>query len=284
MGVSFLKFNLLTLPYSVSVESNSSSFFAQLQEVYPDSILSDSHPGFIDFQISFNRPRFRPFAPYAFKLGTQHFRYVEEDGMLPVFEWGLNWVTTSFIAQFLCFHAAVVEKNGITLVLPAPPGSGKSTLCAILMLSGWRLLSDEHCLLDLSNLQLVPYVRPVSIKNNSIDVIASLFPNAQASRIYKNTIKGAIRYLAPTQQSWQQSTQRTRATLVIFPKYQAQSGLKKTAIDEANLFNRLLENCFNYHVFGEEAFLAICDWLQGLHGIELTYSDNDAVLRWLETL
>jgi predicted ATPase len=29
------------------------------------------------------------------------------------------------------------------VILPAPPGSGKSTLCAALVTRGWRLLSDE---------------------------------------------------------------------------------------------------------------------------------------------
>jgi len=204
--------------------------------------------------------------------------------MLPVFEWGLNWVVTSFVAQYLSFHAAVVEKNGITLVLPAPPGSGKSTLCAILMLSGWRLLSDEHCLLDMETLELVPYVRPVPIKNNSIAVLQSMFPAAQRSRIYADTIKGAIQYLAPTAASWDQAQKRCRAVMVVFPQFQSNSGLQLTHINEADLFNRLLRNCFNYDVFGEQAFSTVCNWLDGLIAVDLVYSDSDAVLSWLDSL
>ena len=34
------------------------------------------------------------------------------------------------------------------VILPAPPGSGKSTLCAALVNRGWRLLSDELTLVD----------------------------------------------------------------------------------------------------------------------------------------
>lgn len=267
------------------MESNSKSFLAQLQEVYPQHVLTSGHTAqFVDFQLQFSRPNYRPGAPYAFKLGSQHFRYVNESGMLPVFEWGLNWVVTSFIAQYLSFHAAVVEKNGITLVLPAPPGSGKSTLCAILMLSGWRLLSDEHCLLDMESLELVPYVRPVAIKNNSIAVLQNMFPDAQRSRIYPETIKGAIQYLAPTASSWKHAETRCRASMVIFPKFQTDSGLKLTKLSEADLFNRLLRNCFNYDVFGERSFTATCNWLDGLTAVDLVYSDSDAVLRWLDNL
>ncbi|MBK9234594.1 MAG: hypothetical protein IPO19_00450 [Rhodoferax sp.] len=36
----------------------------------------------------------------------------------------------------------------MSLVMPAIPGSGKSTLTAGLSLSGWRLLSDEFGALD----------------------------------------------------------------------------------------------------------------------------------------
>ena len=50
--------------------------------------------------------------------------------------------------QYLIIHAAVVEKNGLAAILPAPPGSGKGTLTAGSVLSGWRLLSDELTLID----------------------------------------------------------------------------------------------------------------------------------------
>jgi predicted ATPase len=45
-------------------------------------------------------------------------------------------------------HAAVVEKNGKALILPALPGSGKSTLSAALAMNGWRFLSDEFTMIS----------------------------------------------------------------------------------------------------------------------------------------
>jgi len=73
-------------------------------------------------------------------------------------------------------HAAVLEKNGRAVVLPGDPGAGKSTLTAALMLSGWRLLSDEITLVDRDDGLLVGLARPVSLKNASIDVIQRAFP------------------------------------------------------------------------------------------------------------
>ena len=42
--------------------------------------------------------------------------------------------------------------------------------------SGWRLLSDEMTLLSTSDGQIYPVPRPISLKNESIDVIQKLSP------------------------------------------------------------------------------------------------------------
>ena len=73
-----------------------------------------------------DRPSFRPLPP------GQAF---------PLLEWGLNWRVAAHAHQFLIVHAAVIVKAA-GRILPAPPGSGKSTLCAGLISRGWRLLSD----------------------------------------------------------------------------------------------------------------------------------------------
>ena len=59
---------------------------------------------------------------------------------LPALEWGINWCVANRANQYLMLHSAVVEKRGSAIVFPAWPGHGKTTLCAGLMLSGWRLL------------------------------------------------------------------------------------------------------------------------------------------------
>ena len=72
--------------------------------------------------------------------------------------------------RYLIIHAAVVERNGFALLLPAPPGSGKSTLCAGLIHHGWRLLSDELALIDPETATLQAIPRPVSLKLSLIHI------------------------------------------------------------------------------------------------------------------
>ena len=57
------------------------------------------------------------------------FKPLPADQAFPMLEWGLNWCVSNHVNHYLIIHAAVIEKNGFAAILPAPPGSGKSTLC-----------------------------------------------------------------------------------------------------------------------------------------------------------
>ena len=47
-------------------------------------------------------------------------------------EWGLNWCVGNQAHRWVAVHAAVLERNGRTMILSAESGAGKSTLCAAL--------------------------------------------------------------------------------------------------------------------------------------------------------
>lgn len=280
------KISVLTYPFNLITSTNTSALYKQLSEVYPSFIL---HPEqqqdiFYDYSATFHNSILKPFSAYALKLGHQHFRYTDKANMMPILEWGFNWFISGFSCEYLCIHAAVVEKNNVTVILPAPPGSGKSTMCALMMLDGWRLLSDEHCLLDLSTLEVVPFVRPISLKNRSIDIIQRHQFDCKKSRIFNRTIKGRIQYLAPTEVSWQNYKKSANANYVIFPKYVAGLTLTTCEINQTTLFRRLLENTFNYTVLGERSFHALTDWLPRLNAIDLQYSDNEQMLAFVSSL
>ena len=83
-------------------------------------------------------------------------------------EWGLNWCIAAHCHQYLIIHAAVIEKGGKAAVMPAPPGSGKSTLSTGLVMRGWRLLSDELALYDIETGLIYGMSRPINLKNKSI--------------------------------------------------------------------------------------------------------------------
>ena len=142
--------------------------------LYADFPLVDD-TGFADFHVTLDSPfnwhrLFRPQVRFMLD-GRPPFQPLPIDQAFPMFEWGLNWCVSSHANSYVIIHAAVIEKAGRAAVLPAPPGSGKSTLCAALVGRGWRLLSDELTLIRVSDSAIVPLPRPISLKNGSIDVI-----------------------------------------------------------------------------------------------------------------
>ncbi len=143
----------------------------------------------------------------------------------PMFEWGLNWVIATKAHQYLIIHAAVVERNGLALILPGPPGSGKSTLCAGLVFRGWRLLTDELALVRPADGKLAAIARPISLKNQSIDIMRRFAPDAVMGRPTEGSIKGTIALLQPPADSIEQIDELAQPRWIVFPKYTGGSRL-----------------------------------------------------------
>ena len=62
-----------------------------------------------------------------------------------MYEWGVNWCIGTTGHCNLILHSAVVEKDGRGVILPAIPGSGKSTF-----VPGWWGAAGACCLMSLA--------------------------------------------------------------------------------------------------------------------------------------
>ncbi|WP_213995647.1 HprK-related kinase A [Arsukibacterium sp.] len=280
-------FSLHTPPFSVRIASDSPTLFSDLARLYPENVLrpeaDEQH--IYDFHIDYNRRFSGKSRPYHFRTGTEHFRMADAKQLIPTFEWGLNWCVSAYQQQYLAIHAAVLEKAGKALIMPAPPGSGKSTLCALLMLQGWRLLSDEMCLIDPANGQLQPYVRPVSLKNASIDVIQSYQNDVRIFHRTPDTEKGTVAYLRPSDLSWQQANSTATPAWIVFPAYQASAEpVAVYDMPKADTVLYLAQNSFNYAVFGAEGFSLLSQLVENTASYRLEYSDTSQMLALLEQL
>ncbi len=122
---------------------------------------------------------------------------------IAVLEWGINLVVALRFHCFLMLHAAVLERNGFALLMPAAPGCGKTTLCAALAYRGWRLLSDEFGLLRPGTLSLLPIPRPMPLKNESIGVIRAFLPEAILGPEIPGTRKGTVAHVRPPASSFE---------------------------------------------------------------------------------
>ena len=234
---------------------------------------------FADFHVSLAQPGnlrrwFRPQVLFLFD-GSPPFKPLPLDQAFPMLEWGLNWCVSSQANRYLIIHAAVIAKGRYAAILPAPPGSGKSTLCAALVNRGWRLLSDELALIRVSDGKLIPLPRPVSLKNQSIDIIRDYEPRAVFSRKVNDTIKGTVAHMKAPTDSINRATETAQAAWVIFPKYQAGSPAHLKTLPRARAFIRIADNAFNYSLLGVRGFEAMASVIDSSLCYDFTYSNLD---------
>ncbi len=243
---------------------------------------------FADFHVRLGRPRNlrRWIGPQALFLcdGVSAFKPLPLVQAFPMLEWGLNWCVSTHAHSYLMIHAAVIEKGGNAAILPAPPGSGKSTLCAALIHHGWRLLSDELTLVRITDGAIVPLPRPVSLKNRSIDVIREFAPAAIMSRKVSDTIKGTVAHMKPPQESVARAMEQARPAWVIFPKYEEGAAARLESLPRPHAFMRVADNAFNYSVLGLTGFELLAKLIDVSQCYEFTYSHLDDAVKTFASL
>jgi hypothetical protein len=223
-------------------------------------------------QVSFDCDGRSPFAPFP------------ADSPLPMLEWGSNWLIGHRMNNLLLLHAGVVERDGLALVMPAVPGSGKSTLTAALSLRGWRLLSDEFGAFDPASLVFRAMLKPVALKNDSIGVIRRFGPHARFGPEFPKTRKGTVAHLAAEPASVQRRHEPAAPGAVILPRWLPGSPTTLQRLSEQPLFSSLAFNAFNYQVIGAAGFQAALHLTRRCPAWQLTYSDLDDALARLDAL
>ena len=267
---------LRTGPFVFRIQSRLSTVVRGIALLYAEYPIAEDD-GFADFHVSVRRPRsyrawLKPHVHFFFD-GNSPFSALPLAQAFPMLEWGLNWSISANCHQYLIFHAAVVEKGGRALILPAPPGSGKSTLCAGLIHRGWRLLSDELTLLDIASCSVVPVPRPVSLKNASIDVIRAFAPAAAIGPPVRDTMKGTVAHMRAPSDSVRRAMETARPGWIVLPRYQAGVAAELTPLSRARGLMELATNGFNYSLHGRRGFEFLARFVDLCACYTFTYGD-----------
>ena len=216
--------------------------------------------------------------------GQNPFEPFPADSPLPLLEWGCNWLIGSRLNDLLLLHAGAVERDGLALLLPALPGSGKSTLTAALSQRGWRLLSDEFGVFDPQLGAFRAMLKPIALKNQSIDVIRRFAPEAVFGPEFPKTRKGTVAHVAAGIQAVEQRKQIARPGAVLLPKWSAGSLLRLEPVSAHMLFSALAFNAFNYRVLGAVGFESVVALVRQCPAWQLVYSDLDEAVAVIETI
>jgi HprK-related kinase A len=203
---------------------------------------------------------------------------------LPMLEWGLNACVYRSAHQFLIIHAAVVERWGLALILPGLPGAGKSTLCAALVASGWRLLSDELTLLSPTDGLVQPLARPISLKNDAIEIVRRLAPDSTFGPTAIDTHKGAVAHMRPPSHSTRRSMEPARPRWIVTPQFAPDRNIQLSPTLKGSTFISLGENSLNYEILGETGFRAMLRLIDACDCYRLEHSSAGEAVRALEHL
>ncbi len=204
------------------------------------------------------------------------------DSPLPLMEWGANWLIAQRLNDLLLLHAGAVERDGFALLLPALPGSGKSTLTAALSQRGWRLLSDEFGAYDPVAGEFRAMLKPVALKNASIEVLKAFAPDAVIGPVFPKTRKGRVAHLAANATSVQRRHEGARPGAIVLPQWRAGSPTRWEPLAEHVLFPAIAFNAFNYNLLGEVGFRAAIGIMRRCPAWQLVYSDLDDALATID--
>ena len=253
-------FRLRIGPFVSQVTTRLPSVVASLGFFYGDYPLEDE-AAIADFHVRLAPPSglrrfYRPQVLF-FQDGRSQFQPFPMDLAPPLFEWGLNWCVANRAHHYLMLHSGVVERSGRALLLPAHPGSGKSTLTAGLVTRGFRLLSDEHALIRPEDGQLVPVPRPIALKNESIAIIQDLGTELTFGPTFHDTQKGDVSHLRPFEDSVRRADEPAAPGWVVFPKFVRGGNHRLEPVAKAAAMMELVDNSINYGILGSVGFRAL---------------------------
>ncbi|MGF1606213.1 MAG: HprK-related kinase A [Rhodothalassiaceae bacterium] len=199
----------------------------------------------------------------------------------PMLESVMNWQIAMANDRHLALHAGTVVRGTSAVLLPGSSGSGKSTLSAALMLSGWRLLSDEFGLIRLEDGQAASVVRPVSLKNRAIQIVRQRFAGARFGPPFEGLAKGTVAFLQPSEASRQTLTPAI-PRLIAFPQYQEGAAFSAEPMRPSEAFLRLVQGAANYERLGETGFSVLNRLVRQTPAYALRYGCLDAAMDWIE--
>jgi HprK-related kinase A len=199
-------------------------------------------------------------------------------------EWGFNWSIGRRVHHLVVVHSAVVARGGRAALLPAPPESGKSTLCAALVAAGWRLCSDEFALVQPATSDIYPLPRPISLKERSVAIIGGRMPSARFGPEAMDIEGKRLRYLAPPAESVARAADPVRAAWIIVPKYVPDSPTVFESIGRARMLAHVADSSYNYNALGPAGFECLARLVDSSSCHKLTYSSLDDALKLFDQL
>jgi hypothetical protein len=194
--------------------------------------------------------------------------------VVPVVIYGLLDGVLRRSPNSIAFHASAARRDGRCVLLAAPPGSGKSTLCAALLSRGYEFIADDVVLFDDACLGVRGVPLPLSLKEGSWSPLMNVYPQLEATAIHVRPDRKLVRFLVPP--ALASANESHAVTSIIFPQFAPNSALEHRPIDQSLAFNRLVsEATTSKRRLSGDKFNDLARFVRPTKCWELGFSDLD---------
>lgn len=141
------------------------------------------------------------------------------DQLAPIAK-GLVWQTAINTHQFfLDIHAGVVGDGRQCFVMPAPAGSGKSSLTLALVYHGFEYFSDEVALLHEPDFHAEPVPLATCIKDSGSKLVSRYYPQLEKLQSHRRNDGKIVQYLPPDLSAIPPQGTKRPVGAIICPEY-----------------------------------------------------------------
>ena len=175
-------------------------------------------------------------------------------------------------------HASAVTNGKSAVIFTAPSGSGKSSIALLMMVNGFRILSDDFVPIAMQEPEIYHFPAGISVKTGAIPFLQEYFPHL-SSGSHKGSNETEV-YLPPAGESGVLASVTAKAIVFVNYDPSTEYELKK----ESNLesMNNLIKQSW---IAGTpeaaERFLA---WYFNLSIYTLRYSNNSKAVKGITGL
>ncbi len=137
-------------------------------------------------------------------------------------------------------HASSVCWGEGAVLFPAQAGGGKSTLAALLMSHGCSLIADDFTPLSRENQNIYPVPGAISIKQGSMPLLKSYFPDLANAPQTRNLSKGVdVSFLAPSNPKPIQG-KGYPVSAIVFVEYNGETECELERVNNLDVINDFL--------------------------------------------
>jgi hypothetical protein len=204
-------------------------------------------------------------------VGSMPVGYAPRLGRLGPLVKGAFWSAAINAHNFQFYiHAGTVGTDGACVLLPAAPGSGKSSLTAALTHRGLRYFSDEVALIEPGTFMVNPMPLAFCAKSTGWDLLARYYPEILSVPTHIRSDGKVVRYVAPPADRIQKVP--AAVSHIVFPRYDKESKTELQPIAPSEALGRLTTECLAKKRLDRNNVGQLIRWISGIHCYALPFS------------